>query len=301
MNEQPRLKTSDGDEQLPPQDAAGAHEEITSKLKALQGEAKGQYDSYTRQHDQLWNLLVKSYLWWREAAADPECLDSLYRDHGIGYKKRPDGSPNFNPLIRLIWGFPEELTATDRVTISQWGAALGALHQRYEANPDRFRNNPEGKLKAHIADNGGVAGLVGGVPKSDDDDAGDGDVSGAGADKGKGTSQLDATGSGALMSRAGTTSLPTTPSPPLVPEIENASADAAAREPASGAGATAPPVAAESSVVPTDVDPEATTKPTTDGGYRALVAAWAAATDGERERFLKYIGAAPKDARRSFR
>ena len=107
------------------------------QLKKLQEGADAQYDAYRRSHEQLWGLLAKSYLWWREASQERGYLEGLYKQREIGFRKGDTNLPNFNPLIRLIWNM-EELGTAERATISQWNKALQSVHEHYAATSRRL-------------------------------------------------------------------------------------------------------------------------------------------------------------------
>lgn len=145
---------------------ASKRSDLDDQLTALQGDAADQYPDYRRRHERLWRLLSKTYLWWREASQEGDYLEAQYKEKGIRY--RSDGDrPNFNPLIRLVWGI-EDVEAADRVTISQWNQALQAMHALYLRKPEDFNHNPEGKLTALLQAQGGVAGLAAASPGTAD-------------------------------------------------------------------------------------------------------------------------------------
>lgn len=129
------------------------------ELKELQEGADAQYDAYRRSHEQLWSLLAKAYLWWRDASQEKGYLEALYRQREIGFRATKTNLPNFNPLIRLIWNM-QALDAAERATVSQWNRALQSLHEHYAESVDDFRHNAEGKLAAYIEGQGGVVGLT---------------------------------------------------------------------------------------------------------------------------------------------
>ena len=136
--------------------------DLDEQLKALQSDAAEQYPDYRRRHELLWRLLSKTYLWWREASQEDDYLEMQYKEKGIRYRSHGD-RPNFNPLIRLVWGIGD-VEPADRVTISQWNQALQGMHAQYLLKPEDFNHNPEGKLTALFQLNGGVAGLAGASP-----------------------------------------------------------------------------------------------------------------------------------------
>ena len=129
------------------------------QLTNLQEGADAHYETYRRNHEQLWKLLAKSYLWWREASEQSGYLETLYKKREIGFRSSDSNVPNFNPLIRLIWNM-QELSTAERATISQWNKALQSVHVHYAEHTDDFRHNAEGKLTAYIEGQGGVIGLT---------------------------------------------------------------------------------------------------------------------------------------------
>ena len=145
-------------------------DDLKSRLKDLQKEAQAQFSNYRRTHDQLRSLLAKSYLWWRKAEL-AGCLKSLYREADIGFKKSSDGAPNFNPLLRLIFGVAKPTTA-DRVAFWNWSRALKVVHDDYMDNLEDFRDDAEDRLNSFIKERGGVAGLTCRIPKEEGQEEG---------------------------------------------------------------------------------------------------------------------------------
>src|SRR5262249_46840495 len=139
-------------------DAKTRRPDLDDQLKALQNEAIEEYEAYRRSHEQLWKLLARAYLWWRDASREVGYLDSVYKQRSILHRTDRN-RPNFNPLIRLVWKF-ENIGAAERVTISQWNKALQVMHERYLEKQQDFDHNPEGKLAALIQSRGGVSGLA---------------------------------------------------------------------------------------------------------------------------------------------
>jgi hypothetical protein len=133
--------------------------DLDDQLGALQTDASEQYPAYRRNHELLWRLLSKTYLWWREALQEQEYLDARYEQSGIRHHSDDGNRPNFNPLIRLVWNF-QQIDQNERVTISQWNKALQAMHERFLEKPENFNHNPEGKLIALLQSQGGVSGLA---------------------------------------------------------------------------------------------------------------------------------------------
>jgi hypothetical protein len=143
--------------------------DLDDQIEALQSDASEQYEAYRRTHEHLWKLLSRAYLWWRDASQEDGYLVSLYEQKDIRYHR--DGTrPNFNPLIRLVWGIGD-IDRADRVTISQWSQALQAMHEQYSQEAQDFNYNPEGKLTALLQSKGGISGLAGKTNAASADDA----------------------------------------------------------------------------------------------------------------------------------
>ena len=77
--------------------------ELRRRFEKLSVESSGAYSSYVRSTNDLWRALVRSYLWWHECQQVPDLLDELYEEHGIQVKAKADNSPNFGPLLRIIF------------------------------------------------------------------------------------------------------------------------------------------------------------------------------------------------------
>jgi hypothetical protein len=147
-----------GSEQPPIASVLTASIDLDEQLTALQSDAAEHYPGYRRNHELLWRLLSKTYLWWRKASEVDDYLESQYEQKGIRYRSHGN-RPNFNPLIRLVWDIGD-IEQADRVTISQWNKALQKMHAQYLQQPKDFNHNPEGKLTALLQTQGGVAGLA---------------------------------------------------------------------------------------------------------------------------------------------
>ncbi|MDQ2082964.1 hypothetical protein RA307_22495 [Xanthobacteraceae bacterium Astr-EGSB] len=177
-------------------------QQLDQQLENLRESASANRKTLQRANQDLWHLLARTLLWSLEADKSPGYKESLYRAHGVRWHRTADGSPNFSPLIRLVWGFAStDLSQADRVTISQWNTALKAIYAHYIQNPDDFRFNAEGKLVDFIAESRGVAGLNGASPDHNendndfrDDDANDNDDLGDGNDRSDPTNDGDGLG-----------------------------------------------------------------------------------------------------------
>ena len=139
--------------------------ELRRRFEKLSVESSGAYSSYVRSTNDLWRALVRSYLWWHECQQVPDLLDELYEEHGIQVKAKADNSPNFGPLLRIIFDRVELQHERERIVFWKWGCAVSALHVEHSNNQQRYRNNAEGKLFQFFADAGGIEGLT----KKEDD------------------------------------------------------------------------------------------------------------------------------------
>lgn len=139
--------------------------ELRRRFEKLSVESSGAYSSYVRSTNDLWRALVRSYLWWHECQLVPDLLDELYEEHGIQVKAKADNSPNFGPLLRIVFDRVELQHDRERIIFWKWGCAVSALHVEHSDNPQRYRNNAEGKLFQFFADAGGIEGLT----KKEDD------------------------------------------------------------------------------------------------------------------------------------
>ncbi len=134
--------------------------ELRRRFEKLSVESSGAYSSYVRSTNDLWRALVRSYLWWHECQQVPDLLDELYEEHGIQVKAKADNSPNFGPLLRIVFDRVELQHDRERIIFWKWGCAVSALHVEHSDNPQRYRNNAEGKLFQFFADAGGIEGLT---------------------------------------------------------------------------------------------------------------------------------------------
>lgn len=134
--------------------------ELRERFERLSVESSGAYSSYVRSTNDLWRALVRAYLWWHESQLVPDLLDELYEERGIQFKAKSDNSPNFVPLLRIIFDRAEFQHNRERIVFWKWGCAVNALHVEHSDNPHRYRSNAEGKLCQFFADAGGIDGLT---------------------------------------------------------------------------------------------------------------------------------------------
>jgi hypothetical protein len=134
--------------------------ELRRRFEALSIESKSAYSVLVRSQNDLWRALVKSYLWWLECQILPDLLDEMYADAGIPVRSKGDNSPNFGPLLRLIFDRATYAHERERITFWVWGCAVSALHIEHSENQQRYRTNAEGKLLQFIIDQGGIIGLT---------------------------------------------------------------------------------------------------------------------------------------------
>jgi hypothetical protein len=134
--------------------------ELRERFERLSVESSGAYSSYVRSTNDLWRALVRAYLWWHESQLVPDLLDELYEEHGIQVKAKYDNTPNFGPLLRIIFDRAELQHDRERIIFWKWGCAVNALHVEHSDNPQRYRSNAEGKLYQFLVDAGGIDGVT---------------------------------------------------------------------------------------------------------------------------------------------
>lgn len=133
-------------------------QELTKRLATLKTQAQAQTATYQTSRDQLHQSIVDAYLWWRDAQTQPNYLDATYKSVGIKSRKRSSNSPNFYPLVRLIWNIDISKQAG---TVSNWARSMLALHEEYVANPNLYAKDPRADLLNFIKDEGGLGGIRG--------------------------------------------------------------------------------------------------------------------------------------------
>jgi hypothetical protein len=131
-------------------------EQLTTSLNGLQAKADQQTRAYQSSREILYQNLVDTYIWWRDARDEPGYLESLYEQHSIQVNRTSSNKPNFSGIIRLIWGMRG---SKHQVTISKWNGALGIIDDEYIENKARYRKNPKTLLINYIEDNGGLTQL----------------------------------------------------------------------------------------------------------------------------------------------
>lgn len=133
-------------------------EQLDAQLTSLKSAAQQQTATYRTSRDQLHQAIVDAYLWWREADAQKGYLEDTYKAAGIATRKRSSNSPNFYPLVRLVWGIDIKKQAG---TVSNWARSMLALHEEFRDNPQLYSNNPRSDLINFIKDEGGLGGVRG--------------------------------------------------------------------------------------------------------------------------------------------
>jgi len=92
-------------------------DELNQRLAVLQDAADVQTQAYESSRERLYQNIVDTYLWWRDASADSKYLNGLYKAEGIRTRARGGNQPNFYPLVRLVWNIDISKRAS---TVSEW-------------------------------------------------------------------------------------------------------------------------------------------------------------------------------------
>jgi hypothetical protein len=130
---------------------------LDAQLDALKQAAQAQTATYRSSRDQLHQAVVDAYLWWREAEGQKGYLDGAYKAASIKTRKRGN-SPNFYPLVRLIWNIDITKQAA---TVSNWARSLTALHDEFTSKPHLYVNDARADLINFIKDEGGLGAMRG--------------------------------------------------------------------------------------------------------------------------------------------
>jgi hypothetical protein len=133
--------------------------DLHQQLTTLRSDADENLQRFRSVRRDLWRLLAKTYMWWREASQQPGLLEEEFEQAHIKFNRRNDVDVNFNPVIKLVWHIRHP-TRSDKTAISNWTSVLEILHRRFSENPENFRHEPVGKLMALIDKEGGVSGLI---------------------------------------------------------------------------------------------------------------------------------------------
>lgn len=133
-------------------------QQLDQELATLKIKAQYQTDTYRTSRDQLHQAIVDAYLWWREADTQVGYLNATYSTAGIKTRRRKGNSPNFYPLVRLIWNIDINKQAG---TVSNWSRSLLALHEEFTNKPQLYSKNARADLINYIKDEGGLGGVRG--------------------------------------------------------------------------------------------------------------------------------------------
>lgn len=132
--------------------------QLDQQLASLKGAAQLQTATYRTSRDQLHQAIADAYLWWRDADANAGYLDATYKAAGITTRKRKGNSPNFYPLVRLVWNID---IAKQAGTVSNWARSVLALHEEFTSKPQLYLNNARADLINFIKDKGGLGAVRG--------------------------------------------------------------------------------------------------------------------------------------------
>jgi hypothetical protein len=130
---------------------------LDAQLDALKQAAQAQTATYRSSRDQLHQAVVDAYLWWRDAEGQKGYLDGAYKAASIKTRKRGN-SPNFYPLVRLIWNIDITKQAA---TVSNWARSLTALHDEFTGKPHLYVIDARADLINFIKDEGGLGAMRG--------------------------------------------------------------------------------------------------------------------------------------------
>jgi hypothetical protein len=131
---------------------------LDQQLATLKDAAQQQTSTYRTSRDQLHQAIVDAYLWWREADKQTGYLNETYKAAGIKTRRRNSNSPNFYPLVRLVWNIDISKQAG---TVSNWARSILALHDEFVAKPQLYANSPRADLINFIKDEGGLGAVRG--------------------------------------------------------------------------------------------------------------------------------------------
>jgi hypothetical protein len=128
---------------------------LSTKLTGLQGIATKQGNVYNYGRELLYENLVDTYLWWRDARDEPGYLDKLYEDNGVKVNSSNSNKPNFTGVLKVIWQMSDKF----QPTIARWNGAIGIIDDEYVDNKSKYRNDTKQRLVGFIKDNGGLTPL----------------------------------------------------------------------------------------------------------------------------------------------
>ena len=115
-------------------------------------------------NEKIYTLYAASYMWWRDASAEPDYLEGLYKEHKIDKYKIKSNDINWRPFLKLI-----NDGNIDNNNISQYSNALNKIHEEFIDNIDDYENDPINKIVYFIKSNGGMTGLSGYYKKKNED------------------------------------------------------------------------------------------------------------------------------------
>jgi hypothetical protein len=140
-------------------------EKLNERLAELQSAADAQTQAYESSRDKLYQNMVDTYLWWREASKDSKYLNGLYKAEGIRTRARGGNAPNFYPLVRLVWNIDISKRAS---TVSDWANSLLKLHETATQDADKY-SDLRSDLINHIHNVGGLSELRGDKGMTEDE------------------------------------------------------------------------------------------------------------------------------------
>lgn len=133
-------------------------QQLDQQLASLKDAAQQQTAFYRTSRDQLHQAIVDAYFWWRNADQQTGYLETTFKAAGIKTRQRKSNSPNFYPLVRLIWNID---IAKQAGTVSNWAKSLLALHEEFTNNPKLYAHDARANLVNFIKDEGGLGGVRG--------------------------------------------------------------------------------------------------------------------------------------------
>ena len=142
--------------------------ELLHELDSLLKLADLQSRFHKRSRVMLYEGLVRTYLWWREARNVAGFLDEQYEKNKIKGRDG-QGEENFTRLLRLIWRL--DWTDSSPATLQQWSLMIRKLHAEYEKNPSLYKQNAKDKLMALVVDAQGIRNFIGMTKREELDDA----------------------------------------------------------------------------------------------------------------------------------
>lgn len=133
--------------------------DLIKRVEELTDECSSSLNQLIQGHDALRRALIRTYLLWTDCSKIDGFLDNLYEQKGVKGYNTQSNSPNFKPILRIVFS-KTKLLSKHYQRLNQYNAALVTMYNEHTQNPNKYRSKTEAKLIEFTRKTGGISKLA---------------------------------------------------------------------------------------------------------------------------------------------